>query len=205
MDKEDKQDISEISDQIQKKNQKNCRIWLETIPNILNITCSQIKTRINHYKCRTVAWLILNCLCRNKKERKFLTDIKFYRTPEIERKFRKYRRLSAHKKTLPWTTSFPFRCLSTSFFFLSVGAGRPVVPLRCHPSDDDYDGDFFVPMVTWFCDFLVNKTYPSITLSLINGYIWNQHFYAKTVTVDLKSAVWSINSLWVHGPTQMKM
>jgi hypothetical protein len=102
MDKEDKQDISEISDQIQKKInfffQKNCRIWLETIPKILNITCSQIKTRINHYKCRTVAWLILDCLYRNRKEEKNLADFKFYRTPEIERKFRKYRWLSAAKK-----------------------------------------------------------------------------------------------------------
>jgi hypothetical protein len=77
-----------------------CRIWLETIPKILNITCSQIKIRINHYKCRTVAWLFLNCLCRNRKEKKILADIKFYRTPGIERKFQKYRRLSAIKKTL---------------------------------------------------------------------------------------------------------
>ena len=42
MDKQDKQDISEISDQIQKKIQivlkKFRRIWLETIPKLLNIT-----------------------------------------------------------------------------------------------------------------------------------------------------------------------
>jgi hypothetical protein len=41
MDKEDKQDILKISDQIQKKIiffQKFCWIWLETIPKILNIT-----------------------------------------------------------------------------------------------------------------------------------------------------------------------
>jgi hypothetical protein len=107
MDKVDKQDISEIPDQIQKKInffQKICRIWLETIPRILNITCSQIKTKINHYKCWIVAWLILDCLYRNRKDRKNLADIKFYRTLEIKRKFRKYRRLSADKKNPGWWT-----------------------------------------------------------------------------------------------------
>jgi hypothetical protein len=61
-------------------------------------TCSQIKTRINHYKCRTVASLILDCLCRNRKKEKILANIKFYRTLWIERKFRKCRQLSADKK-----------------------------------------------------------------------------------------------------------
>jgi hypothetical protein len=41
----------------------------------------------------------LDYLCRNRKEGKNLTDIKFYQTLGIERKFRKYRRLSADKKT----------------------------------------------------------------------------------------------------------
>jgi hypothetical protein len=101
MDKEDKQDILEILNQIQKNLiffKKNYRIWLETISKILNITCSQIKTRINHYKCRTVAWLILDCLCRNRKEGKNLANFKFYWTPDIERKFWKYRQLSTDKK-----------------------------------------------------------------------------------------------------------
>jgi hypothetical protein len=84
MNKEDKQDISKISDQISKKIflfQKICKIWLEIIPKLLNITYSQIKTRINHYKCQIVAWLILDCLCRNRKDEKKLTDIKFYLSP----------------------------------------------------------------------------------------------------------------------------
>jgi hypothetical protein len=83
------------------------RIWLGTIPKILNIAGSQLKTRIKDYKCGTVARLNLGCLCGSRKEGKNLADIKFYRTLWIERKFRKYRWISADKKTM---VSYMYMC-----------------------------------------------------------------------------------------------
>ena len=55
-----------------KKNQillkKFHRIWLETIPKLLNITCSQIKTRIKHYSVGlSHGWIWLVCVEAGKK------------------------------------------------------------------------------------------------------------------------------------------
>jgi hypothetical protein len=55
--------------------EKILRISLENIHKLLNITCSQIKTRIKHYKCEIVAWVNLDHLCGRRKNPKNLADI----------------------------------------------------------------------------------------------------------------------------------
>jgi hypothetical protein len=86
---------------------------------------SQIKIRINHYKCRTVALLILDCLCRNRKEEKILADIKFYRTPGIERNFGNISDFRPIKKPLPLTAAGGMGRLH-----LACGFARASTPAR---------------------------------------------------------------------------